>query len=147
LILLARNHTAWLLAQLQTIPILSNQVFVTKAVYPAPNQATRVVVPYAVIHPADGIDEQARHSGPNTIINPRFTIHAVGLTADHSRAIAEKIKAVLVVAGFGIIPTISGERPRRLWYHSPLPIQVDSDITPEVFFHVAEVGFASELIQ
>lgn len=141
---MARNHTAWLKALIETAPGATGQVFVTKAEYPAPNEKTPVTYPYWVIHPADGIDEATRETGPAITHHPRFTIHSVGENADQAAWAGEQVKSRIIVGGFGVIPTIAGERSKPCWYHSPVPIQTDKDVLPPICFHVAEISFASE---
>lgn len=141
---MSRAHTAWLKALIQSIPAAAAQTFVTKAEYPAPNQKVQLTFPYWVIHPADGTDEAPRFTGPAITQRPRFTIWSVGQNADQAKWAAEQVKAKLILSGFGVIPTIAGERSKPVWYSSPLPVQVDKDVIPVVCFHVAECGFASE---
>lgn len=141
---MARNHTAWLKARLETIAGATGQVFVSKAEYAAPNQGVKLTYPYWVIHPADGVDEATRETGPKITQHPRFTIHSVGENADQAAWAGAQVKALLVVSGFGVVPTITGERCKPFWYHSPVPIQTDSSVLPVVCFHVAEASFATE---
>lgn len=136
MILLSRAHTAWLLARIRTLPDIP--VFETTN-----EQPDKTLTPYVVVHPASGVDDQRRYTGPRLTQNPRFTIHSVGEDADQAAALGEMIKSLLVVNGFGVIPTITGERSERFWWDSPTPVQVDKDINPWVVYHVAECGFSS----
>lgn len=145
-----RVHTAWLKSLIETIPGAvvggRSQVFVSKAEYPEPDQKVEVSYPYWVIHPADGRDTADRLTGPYVTRHPRFTIHSVALNADTAGLIAENVRNALVVNGRGVTPVITGERPRAVWYSAPIPIQVDTTKTPALVYHVAEVGFDSDLI-
>jgi hypothetical protein len=98
-----------------------------------------------LIHPSDGRDISDRLAGPSTTQNPRFVIHSVGSTYDQCAWAAEQVKAVLIVAGLGVTPTITGEIAQRVWYSSPQPIDTDDDVTPPLLFHTAECGFESKL--
>lgn len=133
-----RQHTSWLKAEIQTVPALASKTFVTLA--------TNTSVPYVVIHPFDGVDEQSRFTGPRTEFHPRFVVHSVGSTYEQCAAIAEAVKKRLVVDGFGIVPNIPGERSHKLTYEVPTGIQVDTDVSPPLCFHVAEIGWTSELL-
>lgn len=149
-----RVHTAWLRAVIESIPGALNggpdgglsQVFETKAEYESPYQQAKLTYPYWVIHPADGTDTTDRFNGPKLIQHPRFTVWTVGEDADQAADAAEKVKALLVVGGRGVIPTIEGEISYQIRYSVPLPIQSDKNATPPICYHVAEIGFDSELI-
>lgn len=139
-----KQHTDWLKALIQEIPALASKTFVTIVRYPAPNESTAVTVPYLVIHPADGSDEATRLTGPRATQNPRFTLHSVGLTAEQATWVAKVVKDKLIITGLGITPTIAGERPGSVWWSSPIPLQIDTDVTPALCYHVAECGFSSD---
>lgn len=131
-----RSHTAWLKARIESVTALASSTFVTVAPANTP-------LPYVLIHPMDGADVADRFTGPRSVQNPRFVIHSVGSTYEQCAWAAEKVKAVLVVAGLGVIPTITGELPRRVWYSVPQPVQTDDDVTPPLIYHTAECGFES----
>lgn len=144
-----RVHTAWLKAVIESLPggVVDgrSQVFVSRAVYPdAPD--VKVSYPYWVIHPADGRDTQERFTGPRLTRHPRFTVHSVGSYSDQASIAAENLCNALIVNGFGVVPTIAGEAPKPVWYSSPIPVQVDSTIQPPTFYHVAEIGFDSDVL-
>ncbi|TFD27521.1 hypothetical protein [Cryobacterium cryoconiti] len=139
-----RQHTAWLVATIQEIPALATKTFVTVAKYPAPSADVKVLPPYVVIHPTAGADKSDRLDGPAVTQSPRFVVHAVGLNADQAAWAAEAIKDQLLINGRGVIPEIPGERPGQVWYTSPLPIQLDTDVSPALCYHVAECGFSSD---
>lgn len=140
-----RQHTAWLKARVESVPALASKTFVTLVKYPAPNQSVKVEVPFVVIHPFDGIDEQSRFTGPRTKFNPRFVVHSVGADYTQAAAIAEAVKAKFVSGGFGIVPDVPGENSQKLTYEVPTGIQIDDDVTPALCYHVAEIGWSSEL--
>ena len=131
-----RKHTSWLKSRIQSIPAFTSNTFVTTA---PPNTP----LPYILIHPSDGTDISDRLAGPNTVQNPRWVIHSVGSTYDQCAWAAEQVKAVLVVAGLGVTPTITGEIAGRVEYSSPQPIQTDDDVTPPILFHTSECTFQS----
>ena len=133
-----RKHTTWLKSRIQSIPAFAASTFVTVAPANTP-------LPYVLIHPSDGRDISDRLAGPDTVQNPRFVIHSVGSTYDQCAWAAEQVKAVLIIAGLGVTPTITGEIAGRVWYSSPQPIQADDDVTPVLLFHTAETGFESTL--
>lgn len=138
---MSRKHDNALLAILRTIPAIATKTFVTKV---TSTDGAVVKPPYAIIHPVDGTDDTDRLVGPAVTQHPRWTIHSVHNSTDQAKWLGEQVKAKLIVAGVGIVPTIEGERPGQFWYASPTPVQVDDDFTPSLFFHVAECGFSSD---
>ena len=131
-----RIHTAWLKARIQSVSAFASNTFVTVAPANTP-------LPYVLIHPMDGTDLADRLAGPNLVQNPRFVIHSVGKTYNSCAWAAEHVKAVLVVSGLGVIPTITGELAGRVWYSVPQPVQTDDDVTPPYLYHTSECGFES----
>ena len=119
----------------------AGRVYVSTA--PAPPTGGALPLPYWIIHPGDGVDEQTRFTGPASTEHPEFTIHTVGSSANQAKVNADLVKGGLVVAGFGIIPTVAGRRNQRLYYRSPIPVQIDNTVTPPLCFHVAQVGWVS----
>lgn len=141
-----RRHTDWLKGKIETVAPVASKTFVTEAEYPAPNQAVKVEVPYVVIHPFDGTDEQSRFTGPKSTVNPRYVIHSVGLDYNQAAAVGEAVKAKLVINGFGIIPDVPGDDSRMLSYEVPTGILLDKDVSPPLCVHIAEVGWSADLI-
>lgn len=136
---MSRKHTAALKAKFQEITALASKTFVTRA----PNGTPP---PYAVIHPAKGVNSQDRLTGPYTTKHPRFTAHIVGETADQVELIGDLLEEKLLPGGFGIQINVAGETGRNLWFESPLPVQVSTDPLPEVIYLVVEVGWTSDPI-
>jgi len=130
-------------ALVETVPALTGRTFVSKALLPAPNESTKIDPPYAVIHPADGFDAAQRFTGPIDTTNPRFTLHTVGVTAEQAQALADLVKAKLIVDGFGVVVAVAGRRNEKMSYSSPIPVQVDESVTPSLPYHVAECGWRS----
>lgn len=143
---MSRAHTAWLKALLETIPGAVDdgysRVFVSKAV--PPDGAKTVPFPYWVIHPAAGRNSAERVTGPYVTKHPRFTIHSNGADADQAALAGELVEDKLVQNGLGVRPAVTGESAKRVWYSSPIPIQVDDGVKPEVFIHIAECGWEAE---
>jgi hypothetical protein len=135
-----KKHTDAIAALIRTIPTLAAKTYVTLAVNA---DKSPVTLPYVVIHPADGTDQSDRLTGPATAQHPRFTIHGVGLTYDQASWVGEQIKSKLIVGGFGVTPTVPGERAGMVWYSVPQPVQADTDASPPYCYHTAECGFES----
>lgn len=136
---MSKKHTDALVALLKTIPAFASKTFVT--IIP---EGTKPTSPYLLVHPADGSDSQERVTGPRVTQHPRFTLHTVGGSYDQVAAGAKLIKDKLVVSGRGVTLTVAGDVCQPVWYESPVPIQVDPDVTPSLVYHVAEVGFRAD---
>ena len=124
---------------IQQVPAVASKTFVTTTGGPA-------TAPYAVIHPAEGIDEATRLTGPRSTLHPRFVIHFVGTTAEQVQLLMEQAKSKVIVNGFGVHPTVAGERTGPMWWESPTPLQVDKDTTPWLVYGIVECGFSSDLL-
>lgn len=134
-----KQHTDALVALLKTVPAFASKTFVTMV--PA---GTTPTLPYLLVHPSDGTDSQERVTGPRITRHPRFTLHTVGSSYDQVAAGAKQIKDKLIVSGRGVTLTVTGEVCQPVWYESPVPIQIDADVTPPLIYHVAEVGFRAD---
>jgi len=122
---------------------LSGKVYVTLAPPPtAP--ATVLPMPYVILHPAEGIDETDRVTGPKITTHPEFTLHIVGLTASSVQTVLALIKAKFIANGRGITVTVSGRNNKPPYWRSPMPLQTDRDVTPWLVYAVVELGWTSE---
>lgn len=137
---MTRKHDAWLLSKLREPSQLASKVFLLSD--PGLQSAA---LPYVVVHPLDGTDSGDRLGGGAFDANPRWTVHSVGSTVDQAKWTFELWKSRLIVRGFGVIPEMSGEFAGRVSVSSPIPVQDDPDSNPRSYFHVAEVGFSSQL--
>ncbi|RFA14558.1 hypothetical protein B7R21_06325 [Subtercola boreus] len=138
---MSRKHTAALVALVSTSKVTNFYPGLAPLVDGKPQAG-----PYAVFYAQAGTDEATRFTGPATMQKPRWTIHAVGSTADQAEWVNEQIKSVLVPGGRAITPTVAGENPGRFWFSNPQPVQRDDDSSPPLFYVVAECGFSSELL-
>lgn len=134
---MSRKHDAALVGLVTQVPALSSRF------YPglAPKGAT---VPYAVYWTTAGADTIEREAGPYRTANPQWTIHAVGSSPDQAQAINEAIKSKLIVNGFGVVPSVDGERPGAFWFRNPVAVDRDDDADPPLFWATAECGFHSD---
>lgn len=127
-------------ARIQTVPVVASKTF--KSVVKHGTEP-----PYVVIHAADGADVQGRFTGGRTTMNPRFTLHIVGETADQVEVVTGLVKAKFIADGFGIPLDVPGETCRSLWWSSPIPIQVSTDPLPQIIFQVVEIGWTAEPVE
>lgn len=139
---MTRKQTAAVKGLIQQVPALASKTYVTVA---QNADGSKVSLPYSVIHPSEGVDEATRLTGPRDAMHPRFVIHFMGTTAEQVQLLMEQAKARVIVNGFGIQPTVPGERTESMWWESPTPIQVDKDTVPWLVYGIAECGFTSHL--
>lgn len=125
-------------ALVESAGALAGHTFIT--LVPAGTQA----LPYAIVHPKDGNDAQNRFTGPAAEKHPEFTFHIVGATATSVQTVLELVKAKFVTNEFVNAPTVSGRRNYDAYWHMPLPIQTDRDVTPWLVHAVIEYGWTSE---
>lgn len=135
--------TVFVVGLLEQLPAFESATYVTQT--PKPSAAQPAIVgTYALVHPADGIDEQTRNTGPAQTEHFEATVHLVGSSANQVKVLADLFKPLVIVDGFGIIPTIEGRRCQRMYWRSPIPVQTDPDVTPPICFYVVEVGWVSD---
>lgn len=135
--------TAAVVAVIQSVPSLVTAVYVTKAPKPtAP--ATALPLPYVIVHPQPGRDEQSRFAGPPVLENPKFTLHLVGVSGEQALAVLDLVKPKFHTDGFVTPPVVSGRSNKNGYWDSPVPVQVDTDVTPSLVYAVIELGWTSE---
>lgn len=100
--------------------------------------------PYLVIHPSDGSDQSPRLSGPAVSQRPSFIFHVVGGSYGQVSSGVSLLKEKFIPGGVGHTFVIPGWLCGRVWWKSPLPVQVDNDITPALVYQVIELGFSAD---
>jgi hypothetical protein len=133
----SRKHDAALVTLVAPAPTIGAKFF--PGIVP-----TGTTLPYAVFDSRSGTDSVEREAGPAATQNPRWTIRCVGATVEQAKWATEQIKARLIQNGFGVVPTVVGERPGRFWFSNPIPVQRDDDTSPPRFYEVSECGFSSD---
>lgn len=133
------SDAAAVVALIQTVPAVSTRTFLS--ITPV---GTIQPKPYVIVHPAAGTDEQTRFTGPPVTEHPEFTLHIVGETAEQAIAVTELVKAKFVPNSFFIPPTVSGRSNKFGYWRSPLPVQLDTDVTPALPFVVIQLGWTSD---
>lgn len=139
---MSRKHTQAVKARIEEIPALASRTRL--GIAPRNADGSLATVPLVLIHPAGGIDEADRLTGPRSVQRPRFTLHIVGSSTDNVETIRDLVKAKFVVNGYGAPPAVSGEVTSNLTWEEPTPIQWDFDITPPAPYAVVELAFTAE---
>lgn len=137
-----KQHTDAVLARIREIPAVASKTYAV--VVPKDGNGAPPARPYVVVYPADGIDTQERFTGGRNEQHPRFTLHIVGSSYDNVATVTALVKAKFISDGFGIPLVITDERTRNLYWSSPVPVQVDTDVVPAIPYQVIELGFDSE---
>lgn len=130
--------TAAVLATIRAVPAIAASTYLTRT------DGGVQAGPYVIVHPSAGNDAQTRLSGPRLSESPSFVLHICGSSAEAVIAIAELVKAKFVVSGFFVPPTVSGRNNENGWWHSPLPVQIDTDVLPPIVYVVIELGWVSD---
>jgi hypothetical protein len=136
-------HTDPVVARIRAIPDLASRTHLARA--PKDVNGNLPATPLAIVYPADGTDTVERLAGPARHQHPRFTLHLVGSSYNNVAAITQAVKAQFIDAdGWAIPLEAPGWMISNLTWSSPIPIQVDTDTTPPVFYQVIELGFDAD---
>ena len=136
------SHANAVAARVRAVSALSSKTFMLVA--PRDSAGNLPTAPYAVVQPADGMDESDRLVGPRLMQNPRCVVHVVGATFEAAQGLTELVKAqFLPTNGVPVQVNVSGERGRGLDFSSQ-PVNVDSDVTPPIIFTTSENSWISE---
>ena len=138
-----KAHTDALVALTQQIPALATKTFVAIAKFPTGTEESKKY-PYVVYFPAAGTDSAERMTGPAVTQHPRWTRHTVGQSYAQVADTEADIHAKLVPNGRGVVLEVAGQVCGPMWDESPIPIQVDNDVTPPLVYAVSECGFDSD---
>lgn len=139
---MARRHTQAVKARIEEIPALTTKTRL--GIAPRNENGSIATLPLALIHPAGGIDEADRLTGPRTVQRPRFTLHLVGSSVDNVETIRDLVKAKFIQNGYGTPPAVTGEVTSALTWEEPTPIQDFREVTPHVYYAVIELSFTAE---
>ncbi|MFN4000869.1 hypothetical protein [Microcella sp.] len=131
-------------ALIQAIPALATATFVGEAKRPPPNDTQKVLPPYVVLFPADGVDTSESLTGPKVITNPEFTGWIVGDSAEQANVLLDLLKQQIYPGGLGVRVEVDGRDNDRLWFESPTTLQRDTSVTPPLLYHVFRVGWRSQ---
>lgn len=130
-------------ALVEGVPALAGKTFISVAPGAAPNE-TKILPPYAVIHPADGINESERATGPKQVEHPLFTIHVVGKSAEQAGIVLDLVRTAMFPNGLGVVAQVDGRTNDHLWFETPIPAQVDSTVVPPIVYQVIRCGWRSQ---
>jgi hypothetical protein len=134
---------AAVVTKIKTVPVLASATYITLAPKPAA-PATVLPLPYVIVHPSDGTDEATRLTGPPVTTNPMFTLHIVGGSAEQVLVVQDLVKPLFQVGGFIVPPVVAGRSNRDGYWRSPIPLQIDRDLTPALVYQVIELGWTSD---
>jgi len=104
------------------------------------------VPPYAVGQPSDGVDTQEHFMGARSTAHPRVILHVVGSSYSNCQKTMEQIKGKFIdpVTKFPIPLSVPGETFRNFRFDTPLPVQVDNDVTPPLIYATAELTWDAD---
>lgn len=122
----------------------TGKVFTGRAV--GANNAPITGTWYLVIQPGGDDDSQERITGPYAVRQPSTTFQCVGTTPDQAIWVSEKLDAVLRPNSRGRTLTVPGVRTGPLKRDYIGPVQIDSDVSPPMWFQTVEYSFRSQPI-
>jgi hypothetical protein len=132
--------TAAVQSKIEAVPILADATTVT--FWPSGKPPT--TPPWVVVFPAEGNDSSDRLTGPLVTTNPSFTLHIVGATAAQVQTVTGLVKEQFVTGGRFAAPIVTGRLNQGGYWRAPLPLQVDTSVTPNIAFQVIELGWVSD---
>lgn len=94
---------------------------------------------YVTFFTNSGFREAERFTGPQVTSTQTFTVHSVGTTADQAQFMAEKVFAAVLDR----VLVVPGRVCRRVRHASSQPVQLDTDVTPPLFYCVDEFDVTS----
>lgn len=121
-----------LLERIEEEPTLSQIVYEGTVL----NRPTR----YVSVFTDTGYREAERFTGSQSTSTQTFVVHSVGSTPDKALEVAELVQTQLV----DHVLQVAGRTCRRLRHESSQPMQLDRDITPELYYCVDEFAVTSE---
>lgn len=137
-----KRDTEAVKARIQLDPAVASKTHVARA--PKNAQGELSQRPLVIIYPASGQDESDRLSGPRVKRRPRHTLHIVGDSWDQVATLTDRLKGRFVEDGRGVPLVIEGEVTSDIVWDEPVPIDVDTDVTPPVIYQVVELAFTVE---
>lgn len=120
----------------------ANKVFTGRAV--GANNAPITGTWYLVMQPGADEDSQERLAGSYVFRWPSITFQCVGTTPDQAIWVSEKLDAVLRPRGMGRVLIVPGVRTGPLRRDYIGPAQIDSDVSPPMWFQTVEYSFRSQ---
>lgn len=102
-------------------------------------------LPYVLIYPTGGRDEQHRSTGPHVTRRPSWVVHAVGESSESAELVLGFVDDHLrpPPSRWGVIPVVVGQRTKRIRRDDVVGVQVDDSSTPVVCYAIAAYSFES----
>lgn len=133
-------------ATVKSITYLASKTF--KLVAPRDTAGKLPKAPYVVVQPSDGLDTAERFTGAKSTAHPRYVLHVVGSSYDNCQSTLEDVKAAFIdpVSRFPHPIVVAGELARNIVFETPIPVQVDNDVTPPLIYATAELSWDADPI-
>jgi hypothetical protein len=94
---------------------------------------------YCTVFMDSGLRVVERFNGLQTEVTFGVTVHSVGTTAEQSQLVAERVMAQLL----DYRPIVAGRDCRRLRHVSSVPVDLDTDVSPPLYFSVDQFDLTS----
>lgn len=129
-----RAHTAAILARLREDTVLSTVTF-EGVVTERPQR-------YCTVFTNSGYRTVERLAGPSATATFTYTIHSVGSDPQQAQAVAERVFAQLL----DYVPTVAGRVSGRLRHAASQPVQLDTDVSPALYYCVDQFDLTTDPI-
>jgi hypothetical protein len=94
---------------------------------------------YCTVFIDSGARAVERFNGLQSEATFGVTVHSVGTTAEQAQLVAERVMAQLL----DYRPTVTGRDCRRLRHVSSVPVDLDTDTTPPLYYSVDQFDLTS----
>jgi len=94
---------------------------------------------YVTVYSDSGLREAERFTGGQWTSTQSFTVHSVGSTPDQAQFVAEKVFAQLL----DHVLVVPERQCRRIRHGSSQPVQLDSAVSPPLWYTVDEFDVTS----
>lgn len=119
-------------ARLQEDTILNGSTF--------QGQVTNRPSRYVAFFLSGGQRTKGRFTGPSSVADYTLTTHSVGTTVEQAQLVEERVQSKLV----DWTPTITGFVCRRLQHDGSQPIEIDTDVSPPLYYIASSYGMTME---
>lgn len=118
---MTRAHTAAVLTQMRTDPILANFTYEGIVLVPAGGVRPEA---YCSVFTNTGIADTDRFTGLQSRVTIRFVIHSIGKRPDQAQLVADRVVDLLT----NWIPPVDGWRCERLRHAASQTTQIDREV-------------------
>jgi len=95
---------------------------------------------YVTFFLSGGQRTKGRFTGPSSVADYTMTTHSVGTTPEQAQLVEERVQSKLV----DWTPVVAGFSCRRLQHDGSQPIEIDTDVSPPLYYIASSYGLTME---